>query len=69
MEVRITYRSEIYIKGNTFKDIMDKYESLNLDPTDKDDESITDYGFCETISVEDADSYEDLMSEYCNACN
>ena len=67
MEVRITYRSEIYIKGDTLKDIRDKYESLNLDPTDKDDESITDYGFCETISVEDANSYKDLISEYWKA--
>ena len=67
MEVRITYRSEIYIQGANIKEIRDKYETLDLDPVDKEDESVTGYSFCETVSVEDADSYEDLMNDYWKA--
>ena len=64
MEVRITYRSEIYIKGNSLDEIRNKWENVNIDPDISQDEDVTDYGFIEVVSVEDADSYEDLMSEF-----
>ena len=64
MEVRITYRSEIYIKGNSLDEIKSKFETLDLDPSDAHDENVTDYGFVEVVSVENADSYEDLTSKF-----
>lgn len=60
MEVRITYRSEIYIKGDSLKEIKQKWEGLNIDPVDREDPSVTDYGFIEIISVEDAASYREI---------
>ncbi len=63
MEVRITYRSEIYIKGDSLQEIKQKWEALNIDPVDREDPSVTDYGFIETISVEDAGSYKEIPME------
>ncbi len=65
MEVRITYRSEVYIQGDTLEDIKRTFENINLDDVEH-EENITDYGFVELISVEDADSYEDLTSKFNN---
>lgn len=64
MEVRITYRSEIYLEGENLEEIKQKFESLNLDPIDKDDDSVSDYGFIEITTVEDADTYEDYFNEF-----
>ena len=64
MEVRITYRSEIYIKGDSLDEIKRKFETLSLDPNDASDESVTDYCFIEITSVEDAMTYEDLKSKF-----
>ena len=63
MEVRITYRSEIYIQGDTLEDIKKTWENINLDDV-KHEENVSDYGFVELMSVEDADSYEDLTSKF-----
>ena len=63
MEVRITYRSEVYIQGDTLEDIKRTWENINLDDV-KHEENVTDYGFVELVSVEDANSYEDLTSEF-----
>lgn len=60
MEVRITYRSEIIIKGDSLKEIEDEWESLNL--TSKEGNS----KFVELCSVEDAETYEDLTNEFKN---
>ena len=65
MEVRITYRSEIYIEGENLKEIREKWESLNLEPKEAvEDEAVTEFGFVEVTSIEDADTYEDLMKEF-----
>lgn len=64
MEARITYRSEIYIEGDTLGDIKDTFETLNLDPVSKNDIGVTDYGYVELVSVEDADTYKDLMDKW-----
>lgn len=63
MEVRITYRSEIYIQGDTLEDIKKTWENINLDDVEH-EENVTDYGFVHLTSVEDADSYEDLTSKF-----
>lgn len=64
MEARITYRSEIYIEGQDLEDIRNTFESLNLDPISKNEVGVTDYGFVELVSVEDADTYKDLMDKW-----
>ena len=63
MEVRITYRNEIYIQGDTLEDIKRTWESINLDDVGH-EEDVTDYGFVDIISIEDANSYKDLMPEF-----
>lgn len=63
MEVRITYRSEVYIQGDTLEDIKRTWKNINLDDVEH-EENVTDYGFIELTSVEDADSYEDLTSKF-----
>lgn len=63
MEIRITYRSEVYIQGDTLEDIKRTWESINLDDVEH-EENVTDYGFIELTSVKDADSYEDLTSKF-----
>ena len=65
MEIRITYRSEVYLKGENLAEIKEKWENLNLDPISKD--STEGFGFVEIVSVEDADTYKDLESEFENA--
>ena len=60
MEVRITYRSEVYIKGDSLKEIKDKWEALNLTSQEGNSE------FVELCSVEDAETYEDLENKFNN---
>lgn len=64
MEIRISYRSEIYLEGDSLEEIKRKFEDINLDPVGKDDESVTDYGYVELVSVEDANTYDDLEKEW-----
>lgn len=52
--VRITWRQEITLEGKDLKEIKDKWESLNLGVGE----------FVEISSIEDADTYEDLESEW-----
>ena len=63
MEVRVIYRSEVYIKGDTIEDIKRTWENINLEHVEH-KENVIDYGFVELIAVEDADSYEDLTSKF-----
>lgn len=60
MEVRITYRSEVYIKGDSLKEIKEKWDALNLTSQEGNSE------FVELCSVEDAETYEDLEEEFNN---
>ena len=57
MEVRITFRSEIYIEGDNLKDIKEKWESI---PLYSQDAEKADADFIELISVEDADTHKNL---------
>lgn len=67
MTVRITFRNEIYIEGENLKEIRNKFENLPLYDIDFKDDKVSDYGYCELVSVEDADSNEDLENEYLKA--
>lgn len=60
MEVRITFRSEVYLEGKDLEEIKSKFEQMDLN---------NDSGmeFVELVSVEDANTYEDLTHEYKNA--
>ena len=61
MEVRITFRSGVYIEGDTLRDIKEKWESLPLYSQDAEKAGAD---FIELISVEDTDDYSNLMSKW-----
>ncbi len=58
MEVRITFRSEIVVEGNDLEDVKQKFEGLNLCTKEGNG------NFVELVSVEDNDTYRDLMEEW-----
>lgn len=66
MKVRITFRNEIYVEGKDMKGVRNIFECLDLGY-----DKLKEYGynFVELCSVEDAETYEDLMSEWKNAYN
>lgn len=55
MEARITWRSELFIKGDTLEEIKRKFENLDLG---------LNSSFVENLSIEDVDTEEDLTSEF-----
>ena len=59
--VRITFRSEIYIKGKTMEEIKNKWEEFSLFSVDALD---NDVDVCELVSAERVDdgSYDDVMN-------
>lgn len=58
MEVRFTYRAEIYLQGKSLKDIKKQWESLSMDEIGENS------NFIEVVSVEDADTYDDIMYDF-----
>ena len=56
MKVRITYRNEVFIEGKDMKEIAEAFDNMNVVPEGSD--------FVEVCSVEDAETYEDLMNEF-----
>ena len=58
LKIRITYRSEVYVEGETLEECRRKWEELDLTSKEGNPE------FVELVSVEDADTYEDLMSNF-----
>ena len=60
IEVRVTFRSEVYIKGKTMEEIKDKWEELPLFSADALHHSAD---ICEMITAErvDDDSYDDVI--------
>ena len=61
-EVRITFRSEVYIKGDSLEEIKEQWEELGLFSADALEENYAD--FVELMSVEDAETNEDLLDEF-----
>lgn len=59
MQYRITYRNEIFIKGNSLDEIKKAWENANIEPDISKDEHITSQSFIEVVSVED-ENYNDL---------
>ena len=60
IEVRVTFRSEVYIKGKTMEEIKDKWEELPLFSADALDHSAD---ICEMVTAERVDdgSYDDVI--------
>lgn len=60
IEVRVTFRSEVYIKGKTMEEIKDKWEVLPLFSADALDHSAD---ICELVTAERVDdgSYDDVI--------
>lgn len=60
MEVRITFRSEVYIEGDNLEEIRNKWEDLNLYSQEAKEKAHID--FVELVSAErvDDDSYDDV---------
>ena len=60
IEVRVTFRSEIYIKGKTMEEIKEKWEVLPLFSADALDHSAD---ICELVTAERVDdgSYDDVI--------
>ena len=68
MTVRISFRSEIYLEGKTLAEIRDKFENLPFyEIKDVNGKDVYDYGFCELVTVEDADTYKDIFTEWNHA--
>lgn len=62
VEVRITFRSEVYLSGKTMQEIKDKWEALPLYSEEASEKASAD--FIEVVSVEGATSHKDMMSEW-----
>ena len=60
IEVRVTFRSEVYIKGKTMEEIKDKWEVFPLFSADALDHSAD---ICELVTAERVDdgSYDDVI--------
>lgn len=62
VEVRITFRSEVYLSGKTMQEIKDKWEALPLYSAEALEKASAD--FVEVVSVEEAYCHKDMMSEW-----
>jgi hypothetical protein len=63
MEVRITFRSEIFLEGKDMKEIVEKWENIRLFSGEAVAEGAN---FIEVDTVEDADTYDDMLNEFNN---
>ena len=61
MKVRVNFRSGVFLEGDTIKDIQEQWYNLPLFSAD----ALKKHNayFIETLSIEDADTYEDLTNE------
>lgn len=60
MNIRITFRSEVYIEGDTLEDVAKKWESMELFSDEANDCSACEI---ELVSVED-EEYNDIKEEF-----
>lgn len=61
MEVRITFRSEIYLEGKDMAEISRKWDSIELFSKEANEAYACEI---ELNSVEDAETCEDVMTEF-----
>lgn len=62
MNVRITFRSELFIKGKDLAEVVSKFEGMPLFSADALEEGSAEY--IEMVSMDDEDTGEDLMPKY-----
>lgn len=62
MEIRITFTSEVVIKGRNMEEVRDKWEEMPLFA----DEAEKEYGaeFIEVVSVENNQTDDDMMMQW-----
>lgn len=65
MEIRITFRSEVYIQAESLQEAKTIYEEMPIFSADALEEHHAEV--VELVSVEDANTYHDYMSEW-NKC-
>ena len=61
MTVRIAFRADVLIEGETMADVRRQWEEMELFSQEAED---ADVCFLETDIIEDADTYEDLETEF-----
>lgn len=61
--VRITFRSEVIIEGNTLNEINEKWQNLPLFSNDAEECGAE---FIEVVSTEDAETYEEVNLDECD---
>ncbi len=61
MKIRLTYRVEAFIEGDDMTDIKNKWHKQMPVPDDTED---IGFDFVEMVSIEDADTYEDMTNEW-----
>ena len=61
MEIRITFMSELFIKGETLADCAKQLEQMKLF---SDEANQHEACTIELVSIEDAETYKDLMSDF-----
>ena len=61
MEIRITFMSELFIKGETLADCAKQWEQMKLF---SDEANQHEACMIELVSIEDAETYKDLMSDF-----
>jgi hypothetical protein len=57
-QVRITFRAEIYVEGETVAECKEKFESMNIFAPESKSR------FIETVSIEDADTFKNIEEEW-----
>lgn len=62
MNVRIAFRSELFIEGKDLAEVVSKFEGMPLFSADALEEGSAEY--IEMVSIEDEDTGEDLMPKY-----
>ena len=64
MKVRISFRSDILIEGETMSDVRRKWENIELFSADAE---ASDVCFLDIDCIEDAETYEELSDEFFNS--
>ena len=67
MEVRIAFKSEVYLKGENIKEIADKWMTLGLFSADAIENAYAETTEIESVERVDVDSYTDLSTDFFDA--
>lgn len=63
MRIRIKFDADLIIEGKDMKEVHSKWESMPLFSKEAKDCGVE---YCETLLIEDAETYDDLTDEYNN---